>query len=106
MKQNEEEEDDYNAQQFISHNENIAVEANKRELVTTVEQVRGKWTFSPTSKWYRAWTIAVTLSCLISTILYPMASVNHFPDFWTLEFFIIMFCEFIFLIDIILNFFK
>lgn len=44
--------------------------------MTTVEQVKAKWTFSPVSGWYRAWTITVTISCLVSTIMYPMASVN------------------------------
>lgn len=69
-------------------------------------EIRAKWTFPPDSTQYIIWFVIKTIACLVSTIQYPIIMVTSFPELLSPWFIVMCVCEFIFLIDTILNFFK
>ena len=68
--------------------------------------VGSKWTINQNTIAFRNWRMFIAANCLYTSLVYPVYSINQFPTIWSLEWFVLIFSELCFFIDIVISFFK
>lgn len=101
----------HNEQTFITLFQMKIKKANegskgKSLKILNPKEVRTRYTIRQDTNSYRIWTIVCLCACMYSVLIYPFYSIYGYPDLDQGTFWITFVIEFIFLMQMIINFFT
>jgi hypothetical protein len=79
---------------------------NLKVKITSELDEYTKFTLRQDNMFFGLWNILIIMNEVYSAITYPYFTVNEFPNFSRVSLWVLFFSEFIFLVNIVLSFFK